>query len=149
MQTIQNSLEMKKKVCLPESKPFTCTGPTFKLRTHVSQFASLYSSGSRHFYSILSSPLKIVIPTGLLALLCTPHALIMYMFKSVIGKSKLIFRVTDFSLSNICSFLFVNESKRDVKENQKKKFSFLTMVLKMNPLPPTHVHTLLRQTCRK
>lgn len=87
MQTIQNSLEMKKKVCLPESKPFTCTGSTFKLRMHVSQFASLYSSGSRHFYSIFSSPLmKIVIPTGLLVLLCTPHALIMHMFKSVIGQ---------------------------------------------------------------
>lgn len=86
MQTIQNSLEMKNKVCLPKSKPFTYTGSTFKLRTHLSQFASLYSLGSRHFYSNLSSLLKIVIPTGLLALLCTPHALFMFMSKSVIGK---------------------------------------------------------------
>lgn len=52
-------------------------------------------------------------------------------------KSKLIFRVTDFSLSNICSFLFVNESKRDMKERQDNNVSFLTMVLKMNTLP-TH-----------
>lgn len=59
------------------------------------------------------------------------NTLFMCMPNSVIGKSKLIFRVIDFILSNICcSFLLVTKTKRTMKETNKIDISLLTTLLK-------------------
>ena len=59
------------------------------------------------------------------------NTLFMCMPNSVTGNSKLIFRVIDFILLNICcSFLLVTKTKRTMKETNKIDISLLTTLLK-------------------
>lgn len=54
------------------------------------------------------------------------NILFMCMFNSVIGKSKLIFRVIDFTLSNMLLFLWLKQ--KDIWKKQKNQYFSINYV---------------------